>query len=46
MLLCLYFNATFLFPYVFSLSPFPLCVLLEGTHGDRIAGDNTQRSHR
>ena len=34
------------FPHVFSLSPFPLCAMLEGTHDDRGAGDNTQRSHR
>ena len=46
MLLCLYFNATFPFPHVFSLSPFPLCAMLEGTHGDRVAGDNTRHAHR
>ena len=26
---------------VAPISPFPLCVTLEGTHGDRVAGDNT-----
>ena len=31
---------------MFSLSPFPLCAMLEGTHGDRVAGDNTRCSHR
>ena len=31
---------------VFSLSPFPLCALLEGTHDDRVAGDNTRHAHR
>ena len=36
-----YSKCNFPFPQVFSLSPFPLCAMLEGTHGDRIAGDNT-----
>ena len=31
---------------MFSLSLFPLCALLEGTHSDRVAGNNTQHSHR
>ena len=31
---------------VFSLSPFPLCAMLEGTHDDRVAGDNTRHAHR
>ena len=35
-------NATFPFPQVFSLSPFPPC---KGTHGDRVAGDNTRSRH-
>ena len=30
---------------MFSLSPFPLCAMLEGTHDDRVAGDNTRCSH-
>ncbi len=36
-----YSKCNFPFPQVFSLSPFPLCAMLEGTHGDRVAGDNT-----
>ena len=35
-----------LFLKVFSLSPFPLRALLEGTHDDRVAGDNTRHAHR
>ena len=34
-------KCNFPFPHVFSLSPFPLCTTFEGTHGDRVAGDNT-----
>ena len=26
---------------VAPISPFPLCTMFEGTHGDRVAGDNT-----
>ena len=37
-------NATFPFPQVFSLSPFPLASC-KGTHGDRVAGDNTRSRH-
>ena len=33
-----YSKCNFPFPHVFSLSPFPLCVTLEGTHDDRVAG--------
>ena len=39
------YKCNFPFPHVFSLSPFP-SACLEGTHGDRVAGDNTQHSHR
>ena len=39
-------KCNFPFPHVFSLSPFPLCALLGGTHGDRGAGDNTRSSDR
>ena len=35
-----------LFLKVFFLSPFPLRALLEGTHDDRVAGDNTRHAHR
>ena len=39
-------KCNFPFPHVFSLSSFPLCAMLEGTHDDRAAGDNTRHSHR